>query len=300
MNKGIYFAFLTALISGFAVFFNKFAIGFWASSSVYTTAKNLTAAVFLTSLILVLRKLPELKKLSKKDWLRLVLIGFVGGSIPFLLFFKGLSLTKASSAAFIHKTLFVWIALLALPILKEKLSKLQILALAILGLGAYLFVSPSFSFGYGEILALMATFLWAVENIIAKITLKNISAFTLGWARMFFGSLFLMVYLGFTGNLAQLFVFSGEKLLWLLFVGAILFGYVTTWYSALKRAPATVVSAVLVLAAPITGILNAVFITHQLRPLTVLAIILITTGVLGASKIPFLIKTKYERAFSIR
>ncbi len=120
-NKGIYFALATAFISGLAVFLNKFAVGFWTNSSVFTTAKNLVVAILLTSLILLVKKLPELKKLSKKDWRQLIIIGFIGGSIPFLLFFKGLTLTSATGAAFIHKTLFIWVAVLAIPILKEKI-----------------------------------------------------------------------------------------------------------------------------------------------------------------------------------
>jgi drug/metabolite transporter (DMT)-like permease len=38
----------------------------------------------------------------------------------------------------------------------------------------------------------------------------------------------------------------------------LLAGYVGTWFSALKNAPATIVTCVLVLAAPITALLDAV------------------------------------------
>lgn len=285
-NKGVYLALATAFISGLAVFFNKFAIGFWSSSSSFTTAKNIAVAVLLTSVIILFRKLPELKNLTKKDWVRLVTIGLVGGAIPFLLFFKGLSLTQASNVAFIHKTLFIWIAIMAIPILKEKLSSLQVLSFAFLGLGAYLLISPSnFTVGMGEMLAFSATLLWAVENIIAKITLKNISATTVAWGRMFFGSVFLIGYLAVIGEIGQLFVFSADKFGWLMLSGVLLFGYVTTWYSALKFAPATVVSSILVIAAPITALLNSIFITHTFKPTLILPIILITIGVVLMSQI---------------
>jgi drug/metabolite transporter (DMT)-like permease len=39
--------------------------------------------------------------------------------------------------------------------------------------------------------------------------------------------------------------------------GVILAGYVTTWFAALSRAPATVVTSVLVLGAVVTGALTA-------------------------------------------
>ncbi len=287
LSKGVYLAFLTALVSGFAVFLNKFAVSIWANSSVFTTAKNLVAAVFLISLLVLLKKIPELKNLNKKQWLQLVAIGFIGGSVPFLLFFKGLSLTSATGAAFIHKTLFIWVALLAIPFLKEKISSLQFLALGIIVAGVYLFSSPvEFHFGYGEILVLLATLLWAAENIIAKITLRDIPALMVGAGRMFFGSVFLLLYLLFTGDLGQLFIFGAVKTGWLFLSGIILFGYVVSWYSALKFVPATVVSSILVIAAPLTALLNSIFVTHNFRSSMILPAILILAGVLVLSRIP--------------
>ena len=138
------------------------------------------------------KKLFELKNLQRNHWLKLITIGFVGGSVPFLLFFKGLSMMSASNAAFIHKTLFIWVAIFAFVFLKERLSKIQILALIFLVFGVYVFLDPSgFSLGYGELLVFMATIFWALENVISKYILKEISPIIVGWGRMFFGSFFL-------------------------------------------------------------------------------------------------------------
>lgn len=295
-QKGIYLAMAAAVISGFAVFFNKFAMSFWGNSSVFTTAKNLIAVLFLMSLIILLKKFPEIKNLSKKQWFLLIAIGFIGGSIPFLLFFKGLSLASATSAAFIHKTLFIWVALLAMPFLKEKISGLQFLALGMLAIGIYLFApSMKFRFGYGELLIFSATILWALENIIAKIVLRNVSSFVLGWGRMFFGSIFLLAYLSYGGGLGQLFVFSGVKTGWLFLSGFILFGYVVSWYSALKFAPATAVSAILTVAALITGLLDAIFVTHRLSQSFVLPAIFIIVALLIYGHIPEKISSLLKR-----
>ncbi len=281
LSRGVYLAFLTALISGFAVFLNKFAVSIWANSSVFTTAKNLVAAVFLISLLILLKKMPELKNLTKKQWLQLVVIGFIGGSVPFLLFFKGLSLTSAAGAAFIHKTLFIWVALMAWPLLKEKISVLQICSLAVLFAGVYLFESPrGFSFGLAEFLILGATLLWAIENIIAKIILRNMLPLLVAWGRMFFGVIFLLIYLVCVGDLSQLFVFSPVKIGWALLSGLILFGYVVSWYSALKFAPANVVTAILVIAAPLTAFLNSIFVTHNFKSSLIIPIILIVISIL--------------------
>ena len=45
---------------------------------------------------------------------------------------------------------------------------------------------------------------------------------------------------------------------WILLTGIILAGYVGTWFAALHRAPATVVTSILVGGAVITGALQAV------------------------------------------
>ena len=285
-KKGIILAFSTAIISGFAVFMNKFAVGFWDSSSVFTTSKNIIAALFLTSVIIFFHKLPELRQLSRKNWFKLILIGFVGGSIPFLLFFKGLALTEATNAAFIHKTLFIWVTLLALPFLKEKFSKIQFLSLGILIAGVYLFAPPSsFKLGLGEFLALSATILWAIENVISKYTLREVSPSLVGWGRMFFGSIFLLAFLGITGQISGVLELSMAKFGWLMLSGFILFGYTTTWYAAIKHISVTVAASILVIAAPITAILNSIFATRVMPVKIILPTFIMIFGVLFISKL---------------
>lgn len=296
-NKGMALAIITAVISGAAVFFNKFALTFWPDSSIFTTAKNLVAAIFLCSLILLAGRWHEIKKLNKNQWLVLMLIGLVGGSVPFLLFFKALSLTSAVSAAFLHKTLFLWVALLAIPFLKEKISCLQFLALAILVAGVFLFSQPArFVFGLGEILALSAAWLWAIENIIAKLALKNTPAILVGWGRMFFGSIFLLICLLLNGSLGRLWATNWSGLGWLFLSGGLLFGYVISWYAALKCAPATVVTSILVLAAPITALLDSVFVTHKINTELLIPTALIVLSLLAISKLS---KLKNERPLSV-
>ena len=266
MKKGIYLVLITALISGFANFFNKMGMEALGKDAYqYTFLKNAIVALVLSAAILTPLLWPKLKQISKSQWLKLVLIGLIGGSIPFLLFFKGLSMTSAVSASFIHKTLFIWVAILAVPFLKEKVTKLQFLALAVLfGSGLLFGGFKSFTWTYAHTLVLLATLFWAVENVIAKKVLKNVDALVVAWGRMFFGSLLLLGFLAFTGNTNGLLEINGQQWLWLILVSAFLTGYVVTWYGALKILPATTVSAFLVLAAPVTALLNGLFVAHKL------------------------------------
>lgn len=282
LQKGIYLALGTAVISGFANFFNKFGLQAVAKDAYqYTTLKNIVVALILSIVILSPLIWSKLKGLKRKDWFKLIIIGLVGGSFPFLLFFKGLSMTSAVNASFIHKTLFLWVAILAWPILKEKLSKLQFLALGLLLVGNIIFGGlKSLSWGDAETIILIATILWAIENIIAKITLKNLDSIVVAWGRMFFGSIILIGFLAITNNTSGILNLSLNQLGWIILVSIFLTGYVTSWYSALKYAPVTVVTCILVLASPITTMLNSIFVIHKYSWLQVVGSLIIL-GAIG-------------------
>ena len=208
LKKGIYFSLATAVISGFSVFFNgTFVTKIIKDPFVLTSIRNILVAVFLTALLLGISKWVKLRNLKPKQWGILVIIGLIGGSIPFLLFFKGLSISQAAAinGAFIHKTLFLWVAVLAMVFLKEKLSFWQIGALGAILAGTYLAGGPkNWIFGDGEKLVLLAVLFWAIEFIIAKKVLKNLPSLVVAWGRMFFGSLFLIGFLFFTNRLVRL------------------------------------------------------------------------------------------------
>ena len=184
MKKGIYLALTTAVVSGFSIFASKIFVA-KLDPLVFTTLKNLFVVVILSFMILNKRHIQSLLKLNRKDVLRLILIGLIGGGIPFALFFTGLSMTSAATGALIHKTLFIWVAILAYFFLKEKFGFLQIIGYVLI-IASAIFIAKinKFSLGAGELMILGATILWAVENVIAKGTLKNVSSELMGWARM--------------------------------------------------------------------------------------------------------------------
>lgn len=246
----------TAVISGFAIFLSKISVTVIKNATVFTTLKNALVALALVSIVLLTSKRKELRGLTRRDWTRLVLIGIVGGSVPFLLFFNGLQQTSAVNAAFLQKTLFVWVALLAIPFLKERIAPLQGFALGLL-LAANLVLSGlhTFKLGKGEWMILASALLWAVEYVIAKKALANISSTVVAASRMGFGAVILIAVVAFQGKLGLVATLSGTQWLWTLIPSAVLLGYVTFWYAALKRAPAIVVSALLVPAPFITSLL---------------------------------------------
>lgn len=258
---GIRLAVATAVISGVSVWLNGFAVKQVPDPAVYTTLKNLIAALILIGGASLMGGVSEARTLSPRQWRRLLIVGLIGGSIPFLLFFTGLAQVTAPGAAFIQKTLFIWVALLAVPFLGEKLGGLQIGALAVLVLGQFLLAPPKLDgagWGSGETMIAAATALWAVEVVIVKKLLTGISPAVVGAARLGLGIVFLFGYLAITGGLSGIAALSSEGWMWVLITGVFLAGYVGTWFAALRRAPASAVASVLVVGAVITAALQAI------------------------------------------
>jgi drug/metabolite transporter (DMT)-like permease len=258
-QRGALLALLTAGISGLSIYLNAFGVKLVPDAAVYTTAKNGVAAVILVGLALALGAGREARVLDGRRRLGLVAIAVIGGSIPFVLFFSGLAMATAPTAAFIQKTLFVWVALLAMPLLGERLGLIPVVALGVLLAGQAIIAPPSgMGWGPGETMIAAATLLWALEVILAKRLLVGVSAPLLGASRMGIGLIVLLGYLAFTGRLGGLGAMSRDAMFWILVTGVLLAGYVTTWFAALRLAPATTVTSILVAGAVVTGALSAV------------------------------------------
>lgn len=265
-TAGILLALVTAAISGFAVFLNGYAVKRFDDATAYTTAKNGVAAVLLLLLALPLlarppAQGPAARPRTARHWLALLAVGVVGGSVAFVLFFEGLARATSTEAAFIHKTLVIWVVLLAVPLLRERLSWAHWAAIALLLTGQAVLVGDAgtVSLGAGELMIFAATLLWSVEVVLVKRLLAELAAPTLAAARLGVGLVVLLGFVAVSGRSDELVGYGAEQWAWALLTGMILAAYVATWYAALARAQAVDVTAVLVLAAIVTALLNAGF-----------------------------------------
>lgn len=295
-GKGFILVFLTALVSGVSIFANTFAIkGF--NPFVFTFMKNAVVAIFLLSVILLLREWSSIKALTRNQVGKLAAIGLVGGSIPFLLFFYALKLTSAINAGFIHKTLFLWASLFALFFLKEKLDRKFVAAALLLLAGNFLLFNIS-SFALPEILLLAATLFWAAESVLSKHVLKDLSGSIVAFGRMFFGSIFIFAFLVFTNQTAGVLELSLEQGTWVIISSLFLLAYVLTWYSGLKHVPVHKATAVLLLAQPITVALSFVFLGKAVSVEQVIGLLLILGGVFLVTGYGFLLQNAKSKGLS--
>lgn len=262
-RKGIVFAGITAFISGISIFTNGLFVTH-TDPLMFVVLRNSFVAIVMTFFVFLKPKsLAQLRLLSRGQWFRLLIIGGLGGGIPFALFFTGLSKIGATDANIINKSLFLWVAVLAIPFLKEKLHWIQLVGYGVIFYATF-FLGGAYRLlpSDGIFLVLGATFLWAAEYVVAKKALKVISCEIITWGRMVFGLPYLFAAVALLGKTPI--QIQGQIILPLIVSGIFLTGYMYSWYTALSKAPATVVSSVLVLAPVITIGLNYILLQKNI------------------------------------
>jgi len=297
--RGIGLAFVTAVISGVAVFVNSTGVAAYGSATAYTTAKNAAAAMIIALVFVAARavtgaeagraqqgasgtdtasgersasgarprgtasgrrSVSVTRPTRGRQWWGLAFVAVLGGAVPFVLFFEGLARTASTQAAFIHKTLVVWVAVLAIIVLKEKLTVWHGVAIGLLVVAQFgLAGDVAIAADAGTAMIAGATLMWAVEVVVVKRLLKDLSPWTISLTRMVGGAVVLLAWSGMTGGIGAVLPRTGEQWMWVAITGVLLAGYVLSWHQALLRAQAVDVTAVLVLAAIITAVLAGTF-----------------------------------------
>ena len=264
-RTGLLLALGAAAVSGVAVFVNGEAVGRFSSPTVYTTGKNLVAGMVLVVLAIASGRrrsssgnAVEVGSWTARERVGVIAVAVIGGAVPFVLFFEGLARATSSDAAFLHKTLVVWVAVLAVSLLGERLTPLHVGAVALLIAGQIALADGIGSLrpGVGEAMILAATLCWAVELILVKRLVETLPSTTVGASRIAGGAVLLVVWLAVTGRVADLVSLSMAQWAWLGLTGSILSVFVTVWFAAVARAPVIDVAAVLVPAAVITGLIR--------------------------------------------
>lgn len=282
MNKetlGTVLAVITAIVSGIAIPANKtFIIAI--DPAVFTAVRSIMIGIVFLALSLWFthRTARTTKKRFAVSWKYLGAIAIIGGALAFLLYFTGLKLTTASHAAFLHKTLPLYVAVLAFIFLKERITRRYAVAMAFMILGTIAIYATTLSPTefwtnpqLGDLLVISATFLWAVENVLAKKAMDNgDSNWIVSFSRMFFGGVILFGVVLLTGNVGALFALTGAQLANIVISTALLFGYVLFYYASLRYINVSK-AAVLLLLAPVITLAIGVTMLGEPAPLLQLA-----------------------------
>jgi drug/metabolite transporter (DMT)-like permease len=220
--------------------------------------------VLLVSIIFAIWMLfnkSKVKRIEKSDYKTLLLLGLVNIPINQFLFLKSMEYTSAPHVALAYALTPAFVFIIAMFILNEKASKAKILGLSLAIGGTILVLSEKFSFASGgltgDILALLASFSWAIYTIIGKkLTLKYGAIYTTALAMMIGFLLYIPIFLILPVHI-QLEKFTLINWGQIFYLGALTsaLGY-AIWYYALGKTDASKVSIFNNLQPIMTAILS--------------------------------------------
>lgn len=269
------------------------------SSATHIVAKSLTAEVD-PSVILLYRvsiasflflfplyfKREVFAKVTKKDWMLFALIGLLNIPINQFVFLESMQMTTAPNVSFAYSLVPAFVLVLSIAVYKERTTKLKIIGIIIAVVGTVLLLmNKGFDLNsvssVGDILALLASFSWALYTLIGKPLVHKYGAiFTTGIA-MIFGLLLYLPMFHFLPVEYSISDISVKNWWQIFYIGAItsFVGY-SIWYYALQKLEASKV-AVFNNMQPIMTVILAYFILdNTINANFVVAGVLIIAGVI--------------------
>ena len=130
-----------------------------------------------------LKKKSRISEIERKDWLLILAMSITGAVIAPLLFFSGLTQSKASDTSVLSNAEIIFTVLLAIVFFREKLKPIGYLSIALVILGIIIITNNlEFSTSIfdikseGDLLILAAMLFWGLDNNISKIASQRIDA----------------------------------------------------------------------------------------------------------------------------
>ncbi|MEI6088934.1 MAG: DMT family transporter [bacterium] len=269
----------------------------------HIVAKELTAT-YPPGLILLLRsffaalifavwlifKIKYIRKIRMKDIFYLLLLGALNIPANQFLFLQSIKLTSPSNVALAYSLSPVFVMLIAKFFLKEKITRIKVIGIAIAFIGVVIIMLNSglgFSAGsiLGDFLALTASVSWAIYTVVGKkYSSKYGPVITTAFSMIFGFILYLPIFfsLDIPITLSTIDTMSWMKILYLsVFASVVAYAI---WYYALSKKEASKVSIFNNIQPIITAVLAAVFLDIAITPLYVVGGILILGGVITTQR----------------
>lgn len=244
---GYAFAVLNALVSGVAVYVSSLGVGVFTDPVLFTSLKNaLVGAVLLVPVALSARLRGRFRRLGRRDWAWLVVVAVVGGSVPYALFFTGLKSTTPVTGALGDHLQFVVVAVLAVLLLKERLTATMWAGIAALLAGVLLSADLGLlRWNGGTVLILCSMLLFSLEWVIVKYLLGGrLHPQLVMTAKMTLGSVILFGYLMVRGDVDGIARLGAKQWLYALGTGALLLLFTATVFIAIHLVRVSVVMAI--------------------------------------------------------
>ncbi len=241
------------------------------------------SAVALFLILAIQKKLPLLKTLNKRDYLFSALLGFLNPFLYYLVVFKAYSLLPAQMAQPLNMIWGIVLVLISIPILKQKVRLIDMIALLICFAGVVVISTRGDLSGFhvesplGVFLAVGSSLIWSfywVLNVRDKrdAVLRIFLNFVFGFGFILLSCIFVF----------PIKVPAVEGVLGAVYVGLFEMGLAfALWVKALKLSDATVDISILIYIVPfISFVFIHIFVGERIMVSSVAGAVLIIGGIL--------------------
>jgi drug/metabolite transporter (DMT)-like permease len=244
---------------------------------------SIIASTFLFLHLLLLKKLKLLKALSKRDYLRSALLGFLNPFLYYAILLKAYSLLKAQEAVTLN---FIWpimLVLLSIPILHQRIKPKSIIAIVISFVGVFVIATEGDILGFrftnttGVLLASSSSVIWALFWIY-NVKDKCDEAVRL-FLNFTFGTVFIFVAMLL---FAKVEIPNRNGILGAIYVGLFELGITfLIWLKALRLSKTTAHVASLIYLVPFFALVVISFaVGEEILFSTVIGLVLIVAGII--------------------
>lgn len=247
VRVGYGFAVANTLVSGVSIYVNSLGVAHFKNAVLYTTLKNgLSGAVLLVLACLVGSQRQRYRELRAKDWGWLVLVALFAGSAGFALYFSGLKMANAVTGSLENHLEFVVVALLAVVLLKERLSPSMWAGIGVLTAGVALSGTLGLLvFNKGTLLMALSTLVYAGGWVVVKHVLGGrISPTVVMTGELALGSALLFGYLAVRRQLGPVAHLNAVQWGYVVGTGLILLVFTATIYVAIRLVRVSAVTAI--------------------------------------------------------
>jgi len=227
-----------------------------------------------------------------KELPKLIILGLTGVTLLYIFQYFGVDYTTASTSAVLINTNVIFIVILSLMFLKEKISIIKGIGIICSFLGVISVVYAQMNnetitfttiFFFGCILIILSAFCWAIYSIIGKKLIEKYDEFTVTTYAFVLGTIFFVpLALPHSITVVQTMSMNGWIAVFYLALLCSVFGYMG-WYYALKKTEASKV-AVFLNFIPLFAILLSFFFGEQPTTPFLFGAILIIFGVYLAQR----------------
>ncbi len=275
------------LLGGLSPVFTKLLLWQDIDGPTIVAARYLLTVAFLAPFGLPHRRPRESPPPDRRAWITLFLVGALGSGLGALLFTAAVDLASAGVVNAISKTAPIFVALFAYFTLRERVTYLRMLLVAVMVGADVLIAAGEFTFTgalvherlLGDLLALGAGMTRAAAEILGKSALQRFTPSTVALWRFGVGLLVAGTVSMGTGGYASL-AATGLRgwILLLALAGVSTALYMVLYYRGLAEIPAHVAVSLKLLGAIVTVVVSWFVLGEELTPYHIAGICVLISG----------------------